>query len=238
MNKKLTTGLVALFSLIAISSVMLGILQPWDSKDIDIKFTHSEILTYPGQTTWIIAEVISITDSSTEISIDVNQTIEMDYVIHSSQNKIIEIFLYPNITHLNLDIKVTITAISIKEVQESIIIKVVDWSSSLPTEVEEIIQCFSTYFIENLTFFTQAENDSLEFMGNIPQILVVSHYLFKSNNFELTLARHVTIAPHDWVQVYLRSRDSFLPNYAFKIDSWSSTNHSIYEINPPDNISR
>ena len=53
-----------------------------------------------------------------------------------------------------------------------------------------------------------------------PRILVVMHYLFLSEDWELYVTWHVTIPPHDWTRMYLRPRfTASRPAYAFEISS-------------------
>lgn len=52
------------------------------------------------------------------------------------------------------------------------------------------------------------------------------------------IGRHITIAPNHWVEFYLRPRSSLYPSWYGKINSWSSRNHSVVEIESPDEISR
>ena len=61
-----------------------------------------------------------------------------------------------------------------------------------------------------------------EWAGTIvnPQILVVMHYIFYSDDWEIYLEWHVTIPPYDWTRIYLRHRFTELrPSYAFEISS-------------------
>jgi hypothetical protein len=53
-------------------------------------------------------------------------------------------------------------------------------------------------------------------------VLVVNHYLFFSEDWELGLQWHVMIAPDDWAQIYLRRRwTETKPSLAFEISSVS-----------------
>jgi len=61
-----------------------------------------------------------------------------------------------------------------------------------------------------------------EWTGTIvnPGILVVMHYMFYSEDWEMYLTWHVTIQPHDWTRIYLRQRfTETSPSYAFEISS-------------------
>ena len=71
-----------------------------------------------------------------------------------------------------------------------------------------------------------------------PNILVVSHYLFFSEQWEMGISWHVTIAPYDWARVYLRHRGTRItPSYAFEISSLSAQ-EDPYPIDPPDSVTR
>jgi hypothetical protein len=47
-----------------------------------------------------------------------------------------------------------------------------------------------------------------EWIGTIvnPGILVVMHYMFYSEDWEMYVTWHVTIPPYDWTKIYLRPR--------------------------------
>lgn len=71
-----------------------------------------------------------------------------------------------------------------------------------------------------------------------PHILVVSHYLFFSDEWEMWVDWHVTIPPYDWTRMYLRRRgEEMAPSYAFEIASRTDWGDA-YPITPPDSIVR
>jgi len=54
-----------------------------------------------------------------------------------------------------------------------------------------------------------------------PRWLVVSHYLFFSEDWEMHVSWHVMIPPYDWARIDLRRRfTESRPSYAFEISSW------------------
>ena len=56
-----------------------------------------------------------------------------------------------------------------------------------------------------------------------PQWLIVSHYLFLSDEWEMHVSWHIMIAPYDWAKIDLRHRfDESAPSYAFEISSLSN----------------
>jgi hypothetical protein len=69
-------------------------------------------------------------------------------------------------------------------------------------------------------------------------LLVVTHYLFFSDEWEIGLNWHVMIAPDDWSRIYLRHRwTEAWPSRAFEIGSVSAASTPL-EIEPPTEIFR
>ena len=56
-----------------------------------------------------------------------------------------------------------------------------------------------------------------------PHWLVVSHYLFFGDEWEMHVSWHIMIAPYDWARIELRRRfEETLPSLAFEIPSVSA----------------
>lgn len=71
-----------------------------------------------------------------------------------------------------------------------------------------------------------------------PVWLVVSHYLFFSEEWEVHVAWHVMVAPYDWARIDLRHRfDELEPSYAFEISSVSADSEPV-ETEPPESVWR
>lgn len=69
-------------------------------------------------------------------------------------------------------------------------------------------------------------------------LLVVSHYAYFSEEWEMTVAWHNMIPPYDWTEVHLRKRwEDLSPSLAFKIDSVSGET-APYAIPPPEVVVR
>ena len=81
-----------------------------------------------------------------------------------------------------------------------------------------------------------------EWVGTIvkPRYLVVTHYLFFSDQWELGVMWHNTIPPYNWAEVYLRRR--FLcdhPQYAFRISSVTADPpEEPHVVPPPEPVDR
>jgi hypothetical protein len=71
-----------------------------------------------------------------------------------------------------------------------------------------------------------------------PIWLVVSHYLFFSDEWEVHLSWHIMIAPNDWARIDLRHRiTESRPSHAFEISSVSS-GEEPHDIEPPESVWR
>ncbi|MFX1374783.1 MAG: hypothetical protein ACFFA0_03120 [Promethearchaeota archaeon] len=245
-NKK-----VLIVSLVGITLVMASIPIAFfmisntkDHEKIHIEFIPKEITSYPNHTAWLLLDINTKSSdlmSNLSLIISTNASIELNYEIweNSPVNKVIEIFLYPNITHLNYNIEIEATVyssgISKKDYAK---IEVVDWTLEISPEIIAMRDEFVNYLSNNHTTFKINESTIWEGLGRAPLILVVEHYLFKSAYWEMELARHATVAPYDWVTIYLRPRSSLYPNWSGSISSWISGNHTVIEVEPPDEIYR
>jgi len=73
-------------------------------------------------------------------------------------------------------------------------------------------------------------------------VLVVTHYLFLSDAWEIGLSWHVMIAPHDWAEIYLRPREEATPTLAFRLRSQDGAlNDGVGDISPiaaPSEVTR
>jgi hypothetical protein len=68
--------------------------------------------------------------------------------------------------------------------------------------------------------------------------LVVSHYAYYSDEWEMKVSWHNMIPPYDWTEVYLRHRGTeWKPSLDFKIDSVSGKT-AAYATTPPDAVMR
>jgi hypothetical protein len=82
--------------------------------------------------------------------------------------------------------------------------------------------------------------DVTEWNGTMvsPQWLVVSHYLFFSNDWEMHVSWHVMIPPHDWARIDLRHRfDELRPSYAFGISSLNANSEPV-PVEVPESVWR
>jgi hypothetical protein len=75
-----------------------------------------------------------------------------------------------------------------------------------------------------------------------PRLLVVSHYQFTNDAYELGLSWHIMIPPDDWSELYLRPRNELSPTRAFRMSSWNTAIEGgqvdFTEVSPPAEVVR
>lgn len=72
----------------------------------------------------------------------------------------------------------------------------------------------------------------------VSTLLIVSHYSFWSEDWEVTVAWHVMVAPHDWSEVHLRRRgEDTSPSLAWRMDSVTLLS-APYAVDPPESVVR
>ncbi|MFW9923451.1 MAG: hypothetical protein ACFFDW_09230 [Candidatus Thorarchaeota archaeon] len=247
MSRKITIILTAILGSVVILSVLLGTIIPLSNQTFDerkISFYPSQMLSHPGHTVWLLAEVdldFTNSDEIYKISIETNCTIEQEtkFWLTDENTKLVEIFLHPNQTHLDKTVEVIVTVNNTRNsASKSAYITIVEWEREITTEIENMQKQFVNYLAEMYPSFNINETVSWEGFDNAPMILVVEHYLFRSSFWEMELSRHVMIKPYDWVTVYLRARNSLSPIWSGKIESWGLDNQTIIEIDPPEDIFR
>jgi len=247
MNQKkkfLIISIVGLSIIISsISAIFLSNLHNNREDRIQIEFTPEEMKSYPNHTAWLLLDIRSKkieTISNISISIKTNNSIKLEYKIWNHLiEKVIEIFLYPNASHLDKSIQIeAIVSNNYFNKTQYAEVKIVNWTLEIPSIVETMRDVFVSYMSVYHPNFKINEEIVWEEFGSTPFILVVEHYLFKSEFWEMELARHVMIAPYDWVIIYLRPRFTIYPNWSGTIKSWSSGNYTIIENEPPNIIYR
>ncbi|UCC59058.1 MAG: hypothetical protein JSW14_03965 [Candidatus Bathyarchaeum sp.] len=89
---------------------------------------------------------------------------------------------------------------------ETVDIEVIDWEDNLGELAADMRDNFVPWLATNypeLGIYSETE-----WIGTIvnPRILVVMHYMFYSESWELYVTWHVMIPPYDWTKIYIRPR--------------------------------
>ncbi|MFX1563824.1 MAG: hypothetical protein ACFFDP_11030 [Promethearchaeota archaeon] len=245
-DRRKSTGLTIFIMALVVSILfVVNIPRTVTPHEIHVSFIPKELNSCPGHTAWLLANVTVVgTDSTGPIIVNVNANVSIltSYTIWSNVSpKVVEIFVYPESDHVNHDISLEIiVTIDDTTAVDSAIIHVLNWTlpEGPPDYVEEMRDIFINFLETNHPDY--GINDLLTWtpIYNAPGILVVGHYLFMSNCWEMEVSWHVMIPPHDWVRVYIRPRNAISPIWAGQIESFSSMNFTIIETVPPVQIFR
>jgi len=97
--------------------------------------------------------------------------------------------------------------------------KVFAWEDDRGPYARQLLGLFTSWLAENQPDL--GITPSTEFSGSMvaPGLLIVSHYLFRSEEWEIGLSWHVMVPPDDWAEIYLRPRDELHPTLAFRLAS-------------------
>ena len=119
---------------------------------------------------------------------------------------------------------------------------VVPWEDTLADTASDILAVFRPWLATNRPDLGISEATQFEGTVVAPNLLVVSHYAYFSQDWELGLSWHIMVAPDDWAELYFRPRAELAPTQAFRLDSWSTALNGglfqITEITPPDQVVR
>lgn len=150
-----------------------------------------------------------------------------------------EIWVAPSSEHVGRMVEVTFRGTRGGEVREqAVAFAVAEGEDDRAAYAAELRDRFTTWLAtqqlgSGVTPETQWQGTMVS-----PVWLVVSHYLFFSDEWEMHLSWHVMIAPDDWSRIELRRRfTETKPSLAFEIASVSA-NSEPRSIAPPDELWR
>lgn len=119
---------------------------------------------------------------------------------------------------------------------------VVPDTDQLGPEARQLMAVFSAWLADERPEFGITPTTELEGNAVAPMLLVVTHYMFKTDAWEIGLAWHIMIPPDDWAEIYLRPRDEAVPTVAFRLASrqaaFADGVVEISEVEPPAEVVR
>jgi hypothetical protein len=208
-----------------------------NTEPINVEIVTKRMNSCPDNFAWFIANISSKTQQNIpEITISTNITIETQCKLWSSTTpSVLEVLLYPNNTHTGQTIELKV---KIGKTSDYAILNVLEWQESEQEQAYEKLAPFITYFSQNKPDFNINSTIPWEISCNDAGLLVVEHFLFRSENWELELSWHVMLPPYDWVKVYLRPRSQIKPIWGGMIESWNMSSNLIIETDPPEQVFR
>lgn len=198
-------------------------------------------MAIPGQRVCFLVTVADISSPALPVTIGASATgatILGIEPVELSQGTVGEVCVVPDATSVEAVAHVTITATC-----DGVTVSV---ERSLPVfpMADERFADAGPYF-DRWVAWLVAEHPELGITGStgwtpefVSTLLVVSHYAWWSDEWEVTVLWHNMIAPHDWTEVHLRHRwTDVAPSLAFRIDSVSGGTEP-YAVTPPEVVVR
>lgn len=120
----------------------------------------------------------------------------------------------------------------------SLSMDVVAWTDDLEPLARELRDRFVAHLEENRPELGISAQTEWTPSITKPQILVVMHYLFFSEDWEMGITWHVTVPEHAWSHMYLRARDELRPSIGLEIPSWVDPGSQPVPWDPPADVDR
>lgn len=197
---------------------------------------------FPATPTMLLAEVTSESDEPVSLVADVVGGTATVEPADARPGEVVEVVVTADPgTEESL---VTVSLLGTRgDTEESIVREMTmrPFEDTLEPTARQILAVFATWLEENrpdlgITIATEFEGVA------VCPVLVVSHYMFLTDEWELGLSWHIMVAPDDWSELYLRARDEMTPASAFRLVSWSTALNEgtveIEEVAAPAEITR
>jgi hypothetical protein len=124
------------------------------------------------------------------------------------------------------------------ERSHSLTLEVVDWPDDIGPLATELRDRFVAYLEQEQPELGISSETEWTPTITKPQILVVMHYLFFSEEWEMGIIWHVTVPEHAWSRMYLRPRDQLTPTFGLEIPTYLDPASQPSPWTPPPEIDR
>jgi hypothetical protein len=197
--------------------------------------------TYPGAGALLLAEVV-VTPPGAEVALEATSdpVVALEVMPHDATGAgVREVLFRPAAGHVGSSIAVHVTGRADgRERTATMTVDVVDWDDAPEPMAATLRDAFVAYLATRHPELGIDASTTWEDLGFPSPVLIVSHRVFLSADWELGLAWHNTIAPDDWAEAYLRRRSEMAPSWAARIASVSTDPTAITDEAPPATVRR
>ncbi len=198
---------------------------------------------YPGADLVLLATVSSADDGEVVVTAEAAGADVTVTPAAIRPGEVAEVSVVPPAVVTDTPLLITVTG-SRGDTEQTVVKEttIVAWTDSLETEARELFAVFAGWLEENRPEL--GIGPAVEASGGAvaPLLLVVSHYAFLAEDWEMGLSWHIMIPPDDWAELYLRPRDEALPTLAFRLASRQAAledgDVEISEVAPPAEVVR
>lgn len=158
-------------------------------------------------------------------------------------DEVAEVTVTPGAASSEADLVITIT-VAVDGATETVTrtVTVVPWEDDRREQATEILGLFTSWLAANRPELGITAETEFDGTFVAPNLLVVSHYAFFDDQWEVGVGWHVMVAPDDFAEIYLRPRSELSPTLAFRMGSWqtalSTGVYDVTEVEPPAEVTR
>jgi len=155
------------------------------------------------------------------------------------EGEVAEVVVIPAQASIGTTIEVTITGTRDSASDEKVVsFEVAEGEDDRQEYAEELLDRFVSWLATNHPELGITDDTAWNGTMVSPVWLVVSHYLFFSEEWEAHIEWHIMMPPNDWARIDLRHRfDELEPSYAFEISSVNATSEPV-PIEVPETVWR
>jgi hypothetical protein len=145
------------------------------------------------------------------------------------EGEVAEVVVIPTPASVGQIIEVTITGTRGSVTDEKVAsFEVAEGEDDRQEYATELLDKFVSWLATNHPELGITEDTAWNGTMVSPVWLVVSHYLFFSEQWELHMEWHIMVPPYDWARIDLRHRfDELAPSYAFEISSVDANSEPV-----------
>ena len=145
------------------------------------------------------------------------------------EGEVAEVVVIPAQASIGTTIEVTITGNRDSASDEKVVsFEVAEGEDDRQEYAEMLLDRFVSWLATNHTELGITGDTAWNGTMVSPVWLVVSHYLFFSEEWEAHIEWHIMVPPYDWARIDLRHRfDELEPSYAFEISSVNATSEPV-----------
>jgi hypothetical protein len=145
------------------------------------------------------------------------------------EGQVAEVVVIPAQASIGKTIKVTITGNRGSSTDKKVVsFAVAEGEDDRQEYAGELLDRFVSWLATNHTELGITDDTAWNGTMVSPVWLVVSHYLFFSEEWEVHISWHIMVPPYDWAKIDLRHRfDELEPSHAFEISSLNATSEPV-----------
>jgi len=160
-----------------------------------------------------------------------------------SGSEVAEVTIVPEATTTETDLDVTITAaVGDQTFVVTRTVTVMPWEDDREDQARQILALFTGWIADAHPELGITDETAFDGTYTAPMLLVVSHYTFFSDDWEVGVSWHIMVPPDDFAEMYLRPRTGLAPTHAYRIGSWQTAldtgSVDVTEVPPPIEVVR